>query len=199
MVLALFSFSGSLLSDKTNFNSVVLANCGNKIYTGGATPYEELEWWQNEIGKWKQWQFDQDFDGKNMTMSGTYKSPKKAFEIKMTWNRLQMLGQKSCGYKVLNDAGRSDNGEGVMRYMESKYKEKHSSKKYNFSKYSGSATSGNDSNGSSKNSSFNRKKTSVNNKGYEETNPIQYMDTKYSFDDKEGQIIIDLKNDTNKK
>ena len=185
----------ALPSDKTNYNSVVLANCGNKIYTGGATPYEELEWWQNEIGKWKQWLYDQDFDGNAMKMSGTYKSPKKAFEIKMTWNRLQNLGQKSCGYKVLNDAGRSDNGEGVMRYMESKYKEKHSSKKYKFSTYSDSATSDGNNKGYSKISKIGKKKTTINNKGYEETDPIQNMDTKYSFDDNNGQIIIDLKND----
>ena len=185
----------ALPGDKTNYNSVVLANCGNKIYTGGATPYEELEWWQNEIGKWKQWQFDQDYDSKSGAMSPTFKSPKKGFEIKMTWNRLQMLGQKSCGYKILNDAGRSDNGEGVMSYMASKHKEKHKSKTYNFSSYSSNATSSSDNNSSSQKLKFGKRKTSINNKGYEETDPIQNADTKYSFDENNGQIIIDLKND----
>ena len=186
----------ALPSDKNNFNSVVLANCGNKIYTGGATPYEELEWWQNEIGKWKQWQMSQDFDAKTGQMSPSIKTPKKGFEIKMAWNRLQMLGQKSCGYKILNDAGRSDNGEGIMNYLPSKYKEKHSAKKYNFSSYtSGTASDDNTSHTSRRTKSVSRRKSSVNNKGYTETDPIQNMETKYSFDNEEGSIIIDLKND----
>ena len=188
----------ALPSDKNNFNSVVLANCGNKIYTGGATPYEELEWWQNEIGKWKQWQMSQDFDAKTGQMSPSIKTPKKGFEIKMAWNRLQMLGQKSCGYKILNDAGRSDNGEGIMNYLPSKYKEKHSAKKYNFSSYtSGTASDDNTSHTSRRTKSVSRRKSSVNNKGYTETDPIQNMETKYSFDNEEGSIIIDLKNDKN--
>ena len=62
----------ALPDNKSNFNSVVLANCASKIYTGGATPYEELEWWQNEIGKWKQWQLSQDYDGKTGTMSPSW-------------------------------------------------------------------------------------------------------------------------------
>ena len=186
----------ALPSDKNNFNSVVLANCGNKIYTGGATPYEELEWWQNELGKWKQWQMSQDFDAKTGQMSPSIKTPKKGFEIKMAWNRLQMLGQKSCGYKILNDAGRSDNGEGIMNYLPSKYKEKHSAKKYNFSSYtSGTASDDNTSHTSRRTKSVSRRKSSVNNKGYTETDPIQNMETKYSFDNEEGSIIIDLKND----
>lgn len=196
----------ALPDDKTNHNNVVLANCGNKIYTGGATPFEELEWWSNEIGKWKQWQFDQDYDGKTEKMSPTYKSPKKSFEIKMTWNRLQNLGQNGCGYKILADNGRNDTGEGIMYYLSSKYKEKHSGKKFKFSNYN-SGTSSEDSssknNGNSANSKINssnnskstRSHTTVNNKGYAEVDPILYPDTKYSFDNEDGAIIIDLKND----
>ena len=180
----------ALPSDKNNYNSVVLANCGNKIYTGGATPIEELEWWQNEIGKWKQWQMDQDYDGKNGTMASTIKGPKKGFEIKMTWNRLQNLGQNGCGYKILNDAGRSDNGEGIMYYMSSKYKEKHSPKKYSFSSYNAEASSAGSNSGSSRESKYGTRKTTINNKGYEETDPIQNMDTKYSFDNEEGYKIF---------
>lgn len=42
-------------ADKDNFNSVVLGNCQNKIYTGGSSPINELKWWSDEIGNWKQW------------------------------------------------------------------------------------------------------------------------------------------------
>ena len=183
----------ALPDNKSNFNSVVLANCASKIYTGGATPYEELEWWQNEIGKWKQWQLSQDYDGKTGAMSPSIKSPKKGFEIKMTWNRLQNLGQNGCGYKIVADNGRNDIGEGIMYYMASKYKEKHKGKTYNFAAYSSGSATEDGNSSSSKKSKFSPKRI-VNNKGYSEVDPIQNTDTKYSFDDKEGEIIIDLKN-----
>lgn len=184
----------ALPDNKSNFNSVVLANCASKIYTGGATPYEELEWWQNEIGKWKQWQMSQDYDGKTGTMSSSIKTPKRGFEIKMAWNRLQNLGQNGCGYKIVADNGRNDIGEGIMYYMASKYKEKHKTKTYNFAAYASGSTTEDSNSSSSRKSKYGFKKTTVNNKGYKETDPIQNMDTKYSFDNEEGEIIIDLKN-----
>ena len=190
----------SLPDDKTNYNNIVLANCANKIYTGGSTPYEELEWWSNEIGKWKQWHYEQDYDGKTGTMGSTLKSPKKAFEIKMTWNRLQNLAQNGCGYKIIADNGRKDIGEGIMYYLSSKYKEKHSGKKYKFSNYN-NVTSSKDvddnSNvdiGSSRKSKSTNTYTTLNSKGYVEVDPIQTAETKYSFDKEDGAIVIDLKN-----
>ena len=184
----------ALPDNKSNFNSVVLANCASKIYTGGATPYEELEWWQNEIGKWKQWQMSQDYDGKTGTMSSSIKTPKRGFEIKMAWNRLQNLAQNGCGYKIVADNGRNDIGEGIMYYLSSKYKEKHKGKTYNFAAYASGSVTEDTNSSSSKKSKYGTRKTTINNKGYTETDPIQNMDTKYSFDNKEGEIIIDLKN-----
>ena len=184
----------ALPDNKSNFNSVVLANCASKIYTGGATPYEELEWWQNEIGKWKQWQLSQDYDGKTGTMSPSIKTPKRGFEIKMAWNRLQNLGQNGCGYKIVADNGRNDIGEGIMYYLSSKYKEKHKGKTYNFAAYASGSVTEDTNSSSSKKSKYGTRKTTINNKGYTETDPIQNMDTKYSFDNEEGEIIIDLKN-----
>lgn len=188
----------ALPDDKNNYNSVVLANCGNKVYTGGATPYEELEWWSTEIGKWKQWRFDQDFDGKAGEMSSTFKNPKKQFEIKMAWNRLQNLPQTGCGYKIISDSGRNENGEGVMNYMPSKYKEKHSGKKYKFSNYTNSTSSNKKSANGENGSTLEKnilKHSSVNSEDYSEINPVQNAETKYSFDKEDGAIVIDLKND----
>ena len=184
----------ALPDNKSNFNSVVLANCASKIYTGGATPYEELEWWQNEIGKWKQWQLSQDYDGKTGTMSPSIKTPKRGFEIKMAWNRLQNLGQNGCGYKIVADNGRNDIGEGIMYYLSSKYKEKHKGKTYNFAAYASGSTTEDSNSSSSRKSKYGFRKTTINNKGYTETDPIQNTETKYSFDNEEGEIIIDLKN-----
>ena len=184
----------ALPDNKSNYNSVVLANCASKIYTGGATPYEELEWWQNEIGKWKQWQMSQDYDAKTGTMSSSIKTPKRGFEIKMQWNRLQNLGQNGCGYKIVADNGRNDIGEGIMYYLSSKYKEKHKGKTYNFAAYASGSVTEDTNSSSSKKSKYGTRKTTINNKGYTETDPIQNTESKYSFDNEEGEIIIDLKN-----
>ena len=165
---------------KENFNSVVLANCANKIYTGGATPIEELEWWANEIGKWRQWDFGQNYDAKTGTMSSTLSNPKIAYQQKLNANRLQNLPQNGCGYKVFADAGFIQRGQGIMYSLSSKYKEKHKSKNYKFSTFSGVSTS---------NSEDSKKSSSD-----EQINPVQNLETKYSFDNQEGAIIIDLKN-----
>lgn len=180
---------------KEAINSVVLANCGSKIYTGGATPIDELEWWSSEIGKWKQWKFGQDYDGAKGTMGSTLKDPKLGYEIKMSTSRLQTLGQNRCAYKILNDVGRITFGDGIMSYLSSKYKEKHHSKTYKFSSYSSNASGASDNKSSSKKSKFNPKKVDFVDKNDGKINPIQNSSTKYSFDNEEGAIIIDLKND----
>ena len=169
-------------------SSTVLANCANKIYTGGATPKEELDWWSAEIGTWRQWDFSQSFDGKENKMSSTLSSVKLAYPQKMSWNRLQSLGQNRCGYKVLDAGGRIQNGEGIMHSLDSKYKEKHNGKSYNFENYTNSATTSS----SSKKGSHTKDSHP---KGREfEIDPIKNTETKYTFDDEEGKIIVDLKN-----
>ena len=185
----------ALPSDKDNYNSVVLANCSNKIYTGGSTPVPELEWWANEIGQWKQWKYDVDYDGKTEKMATTLKGPKFDYSIKMKWSRLQTLGQNGCGYKLINDSGKPDIGQGIMTYVSAKYKEKHKGKTYNFSAYT-SVPADSDKKGggssSGRKSIFDNKKSSIDED--EEVNPVQNVETKYSFDNEEGAIIIDLKN-----
>ena len=181
-------------ADKDNFNSIILSNCASKIYTGGATSINELEWWSNEIGKWKQWKIDQDFDGKTGTMGSTIKNPKYDFTIKMQASRLQNLGQNRCGYKLLNDSGRSDIGEGIMSYLSSKYKEPHPTKKYNFTKYSSNLSGEADSSSNTKKTRFNPKKIDFKDRRRDEFDPIQNNETKFSFGEQEGSVIIDLKN-----
>ena len=179
-----------------NYNSTVLSNCANKIYTGGSTPIAELEWWSNEIGKWKQWNFKQDFDASKGSMGTTLKEPKYDYTLKLAASRLQTLGQNRCGYKILNDGGKPEIGEGIMSYLSSKYKEPHKSKSYNFSTYSTGASDSDESNGrkSGKKDKFDPRNVNfIDSDG--EVNPVQNAKTKYSFDNEEGAIIIDLKND----
>ncbi len=188
------------ISDKGVLNSVILGNCANKIYTGGSTPLEEIEWWSTEIGKWKEWSYKQDYDGKTEKMGTTYKEPKYEYKIKLATNRIQALGPKRCAYKILNDSGKPDIGEGIMNYLSSKYKEKHQGKTYNFAKYSNASGGPNNDDDTSSNSGkkikFNPKRVSFKDEN-DEFNPVQNNRTKYSFDNEDGAIVIDLKNDNN--
>ncbi len=189
------SISQLNLPTTKEYNSTILANCSSKVYTGGTTPKEELEWWETEFSRWKQWQFKQDFDGKTGEMGTTLKEPKYDYVIKMSVNRLQNLGQKSCAYRILADNGRWVNGEGIMYFVSSKYKEKHQEKKYNFGKYAnGTSASTTDEDESNKKHRFNLKKMNFEDSN-NEINPVQNVDKKYEFDDE--NIVIDLKNDNN--
>ena len=191
------------LSDKEKFNSVVLANCGSKVYTGGSTPIEELEWWASEIGKWRQWKYGQNYDGNTGKMSPTLSGVDIEYALKLNSNRLQNLAANRCGYKLLQDGGKIERGEGIMTYLGSKYKEKHKGKNYNFTSFVG-GNNGNSSNDSGKKGIFagkNSFNTSSSKKIYNqdlgEVNPVQNTETKYSFDEHEGSIIIDLKHNNN--
>lgn len=120
-------------------NHVIIGNCANKIFTGGA-PIEELNWWQEEIGFWKQWQFKRDYDLKTGDMGTTLKEPKYGYVIKVSYQRLQGLPADHCAYRLLNSSGKAQLGEGMLNYLGSKYKTKHPSKNYNFEKYSNASS-----------------------------------------------------------
>lgn len=173
-------------SNQREYDNTILSNFGSKIYTGGATE-NELEWWAKELGKWKEWKFDQDFDNKTGEMSKTLKNPKYDYTIKMSANRLQNLPQNGCGYRIELDNGSWDRGQGIMYYLSSKYKEKHSGKVYDFEKYYNTAKASNDNRRNFLNNN--------DNDSFEEEDPIKNKPKKYIFDDE--NIVIDLKNEAN--
>lgn len=177
------------------FSSPVLSNCYSKIFTGGAS-IDELNWWSNEIGKWKQWEFSQNYDAKEDKMASTLSNPKFSYVIKMAPNRLQSLAQNKCGFKIANDGGRHEIGEGTMFYLSSKYKEKHPSKKYNFAKYLNTTSTSDDNlddDSNTKSKKFNPKKVDFIDEN-DEFNPIQNNDSKFVFDNDDA-IIVNLKPD----
>ena len=182
-------------SIQIGFSSPILSNCASKVFTGGAS-IDELNWWSNEIGKWKQWEYKQDYDAKNDSMGTTLKEPKFSYVIKMQPNRLQALSQNKCGFKIMDDSGRHQIGEGTMSYLASKYKEKHPSKKYNFAKYQNTTSTTDDhldSDSNNKSKKFNPKKVDFIDEN-DEFNPIQNNDSKFVFDN-EDAIIVNLKPD----
>ena len=188
--------SSSLSSDSDQgvhigYTSPVLSNCLNKVFTGGAS-IDELNWWSNEIGKWKQWKFTQNYDAKEDEMSSTLGNPEYKYVIKMAPNRLQSLTQTQCGYKISGDNGRAEIGHGVMSYLASKYKEKHPSKKYNFARFANNASS---SNGEdiieNNNKKFNPKNINFRD-GEDEFNPVQLNENVNIIDNNDDAIVVDL-------
>lgn len=177
---------------QTNYNSIVLANCASKVYTGGSATQDELDWWVAELGQYKQWKYGQDFSSENLEMSKTYKDPKYTYTMRVPSHKLQGLSQKNCVFKIVSESGAIQNGEAIMSYLSSKYKEKHASKKYDFAKFA---------NGTSDVSASDdtKPKFKLKNIDFKDDNgeydPIQNTPTKYSFEDQEGSIVIDLKND----
>ena len=182
-------------SGGSKYNSIILANCANKIYTGGSTPPEELKWWADEFGTWRQWKFSRNYDASKGVLEGGMESkfgnPEFKAENKVKDGRLQMLGQDGCGYKLMKDGGKYIFGQGIMHYLPSKYKEKHPSKVYDFEKYANLSTSPSSTSSTSKFGSF-RKKMAVDATSGAEIDPVQYSNSRSEFDN-EG-IIIDLKN-----
>lgn len=177
------------------FNSPILSNCYSKIFTGGAS-IDELQWWENEFGAWKQWKFDQDYDAEKEKMASKLGKPEFAYTTKLKATRLQTLAQNKCGYKIANDGGRHSFGEGTMFYLASKHKEKHTSKRYNFAKYLNTTSTVDDhldEDSNNKSKKFNPKKVDFIDEN-DEFNPIQNNDTKFVFENDDA-IIVNLKAD----
>lgn len=173
---------GNVVSDNSamaKFNSTILSNCASKVFTGGAAPIDELQWWQKEIGQWKQWQYKaRDFDGKSGELDNKLKEVKYDYKDKLQAGNLQFLTDEKCAYKIIGDNGAPQNSDGIINFIDSKYKEKHKGKKYDFTKYiSGEAISSynddDDDDSFSRAKKFNPRKVNFRNHDNNEVDPIQ--------------------------
>ena len=191
--------SGGTMSD---YNSTVLTNCSSKVFTGGSTPIEELNWWQKEIGQWMQWQYKRSFDaskGSMGEMKPEFGDVKFDWKDKVIAGALQFYTDNKCAYKIVTDSGKPKNSDGVINFVPSKYKEKHRAKNYDFARYiAGAAIS--DEDGVPKTSKKRRKKSSFNNNSSNDDDPIKADNsTSYLFDNEEA-IVVNFnkkKNDEN--
>lgn len=175
------------------FNSTILSNCSNKVFTGGAAPIDELQWWQKEIGQWKQWQYTRDFDAKKGEMSPSFKSIKFDYTDKVKAGNMQFFADNTCAYKIIGDNGRPQNSDGIINFMPSKYKEKHKGKKYDFTKYSsnnGISSTSDEDDGTKRR--FNPK--NVNFENNNEFDPVQFNSSSNYLLDNDDAIIVNLNN-----
>ena len=174
----------------------ILSNCSSKVFTGGAAPIDELQWWQKEIGQWKQWQYKaRDYDAAKGTLSSSLKEAKYDYKDKVMAGNMQFLTDDKCAYKIVGDNGAPQNSDGIISFIAPKYKEKHKGKKYDFAKYTSSdaISDSNDNDGSSK-KRFNPNKVSFRDNKNDEVDPIQ-SNTSNIFLDNDDAIVVNFKKD----
>ena len=172
-----------------HLNSAILANCASKVLTGGALPTAELDWWQKEIGQWKQWDYKRTFDGAKNSYDPKLGDVGYKTLDKVKAGKMATFALKNCAYKIIGDSGKPENSEGVLDFLPSKYKEKHTPKKYNFEKFTNNTIAEDSDN---KKKKFNIRKLKFDdNSG--EINPIQDNNNSKFIFDNEDAIIFNLK------
>ena len=183
---------------KENYKQTILANCINKIFTGGGV-IDELEWWSNEFGQKREWSMGNTIDFDKMKYDSKHGGVEWKFTPYFKPGKLQTLGQKDCAFKIRGSNGKPVVGPGKFNYLESKYKEPKKFKTFDFGKYSdGVTTETEDTENGLNKKKFNLKKLDFVDER-NEINPVQTdtTDSNYVFDN-EDAIVVNLKNKKNK-
>ena len=195
--ISMFGTSGvaNVEVDKENnqamakFNSTVLTNCSSKVFTGGSTPIDELQWWEKEIGQWKQWSLPRGFDYNKGEMSSTSSTVKFDWTPKLRAGQMQFFGEKEVAYKLIGDNGRPVNSQGITNLMASKHNEKHNGKKYDFSKFlSGEVVD----------EASLRKFRNKNSSNVDEEDPIQFSNPDFLLNN-DDSLVVDFRKENDKK
>ena len=181
-------------SSKENYRKTILSNCVNKIFTGNGIK-EDLEWWQVEFGKHREWVMSNTIDFDKMKYDSKHSGVVWKYVDNFSVGKLQgAIGDKDCVYKIKDIGGKFLIGPGKLGFLESKYKEPQKVKIYDFGKYSDSVTTPTeDDNDTHRRTKFNPKKLDFVDER-NEINPIQTdtTDSKYFFDS-EDAIVVNLK------
>ena len=166
--------------EKTRFRENILANCRNKIFTGGATP-DEAQWWHIEFNRRRKWKYSKDMDVEDGKIAYTSKfgGVRYDWEDYFAVGRLLGLGFKQCAFEIASD-GKPLYGEGMLNFMESKYKEPQSIKKYDFDRFSDKDNGRDDTDLTGKRVV-----------GYDDDSPIHtdVSDSQYFFDNQDAVSI----------
>ena len=116
------------------YRDIILANCYNKFVFGNNTP-EDNEWWSNEIGQKREWNFSYSYNTEEVKYDAKYGNAKLENKVKFTPGQVQGLGAKQCYFKIKDTKAKYSNGVIKVDYLASKYHEKHEGKHYNFNKF----------------------------------------------------------------
>lgn len=176
-----------------SLKETIISNCANKIFLGGSTP-DELEWWSKEFGTKREWKF-----GSSMDMS-KLEYDSKVSGVEWKWvpyfqaGKLNSMVFKNGCYKIKLDSGKSQVGEAMLNFMDSKYNQPQSIKTYSFTKYS---TGESESNSDESNKQFKFDPKNIDFKdNNNEMNPVQtdITDSDFLFDNNDPIISNHKKN-----
>ena len=178
-------------NEKSEFRQTILANCTTKLVFGNNTP-EENQWWSNEFGKHREWQFGNDYHTDPKSGEPGYDESLKG--IKWGWKeyfapgKIQTMKFKQCAVKTKDIKGKSVICGGSVDFLEGKYKKEQEIKEYPFYQYNKVAMTHEEAHRIIKR----RKKVNQESED-DEYNPIQTdtTDAKYFLDSDEA-ITFDL-------
>ena len=172
---------------------IITSNCSNKFVFGNNSP-EDNEWWSQEIGDKKEWQFTNAYD----TAKGEYDPKltgiKYGPKTKYAPGKIQSLKFKQSFYKLRNLGGKSDTGIVNLSFLSASYSEKKPIKEYAFDKYNTGYSATTEDDKENKVKKENLKNYHFNDDISDEVDPIKTdtTDSKYLFDN-EDAIVVNLK------
>lgn len=178
---------------------IITSNCSNKFVFGNNSP-EDNDWWSQEIGDHKEWDFSNSYD----TAKGEYDPKLTGIKYKQKTKyapgKVQALKFKQSIYKLRNLGGKSDTGVVNLSFLSASYSEKKATKEYPFDKYNAnsSVNTMQDVNEKLTAKRNNLKNYHFNDDVDDEVDPINTdtTDSKYLFDN-EDAIVFNFKKPNN--
>ena len=184
----------SQLDGKDNkHRQIITSNCSNKFVFGNNSP-EDNEWWSQEIGDKKEWQFTNAYDTSKGEYDPKYSDIKYGPKTKYAPGKIQSLKFKQSFYKLRNLGGKSDTGIVNLSFLSASYSEKKPIKEYAFDKYNTGYSATTEDDKENKVKKENLKNYHFNDDISDEVDPIKTdtTDSKYLFDN-EDAIVFSLK------
>ena len=184
----------SQLDGKDNkHRQIITSNCSNKFVFGNNSP-EDNEWWSQEIGDKKEWQFKNTYDTSKGEYDPKYSDIKYGPKTKYAPGKIQSLKFKQSFYKLRNLGGKSDTGIVNLSFLSASYSEKKPIKEYAFDKYNTGYSATTEDDKENKVKKENLKNYHFNDDISDEVDPIKTdtTDSKYLFDN-EDAIVFSLK------
>ena len=184
----------SQLDGKDNkHRQIITSNCSNKFVFGNNSP-EDNEWWSQEIGDKKEWQFKNTYDTSKGEYDPKYSDIKYEPKTKYAPGKIQSLKFKQSFYKLRNLGGKSDTGIVNLSFLSASYSEKKPIKEYAFDKYNTGYSATTEDDKENKVKKENLKNYHFNDDISDEVDPIKTdtTDSKYLFDN-EDAIVFSLK------
>ena len=183
-----------------NFKDIVLTNTKTQIVFGDLT-YEESEFWANELGQKKKWNYrstkvlDTSTPEGEKAQTEAFMSSKQEYVDNYKKGKIFNLKFKQCVYKTKNRKGGRVVGLGTTEFIKSDYYKEHKMSTYDFELFGHTPTPANSNSGANTTPNYTDKSSFVSS-----ADPISNTTTANGFvtkkiNNKIEDIFIDLDND----